>query len=197
MNHPHEDWLKQRLGAAEDTLSEAIKAYNQTQVDTAKDRTQYFEKLTIGCGAAIAALVSFLGATSDKHPLQPKWLLHYTLLALVLAMFAALWRNWRYQNYLLMMAKKVWGQSQYEEQQRRNEFFQVATVSGWQTGKRINLDEWNPQFQTMQAGLEKKLAKLARQEKLHLKEIAVAGNSCLVSIFLAMVALVVIAFKNF
>jgi hypothetical protein len=35
------------------------------------------------------------------------------------------------------------------------------------------LDEWNPQFQTMQAELEKELAKLARQEKLHLKEIAV------------------------
>jgi len=124
-------------------------------------------------------------------------LLHYTLLALVLAMFAALYRNWRYQNYLLMMAKTTWWESQREEQQRRNDFLQVAKVSGWQTGKRINLDEWNPKFQKLQADLEKELAKLRREEKHRLREFTVAGNVCLVAIGVAMMSLVVIAFMNF
>ena len=197
MNRPQEDWLKQRLWAAEDTLSKAVRAYNKTKVDTSKDRTQYFEKLTIGSGAAIAAVVSFLGATSDKHPLRPKWLLHYTLLALVLAMFSALYRNWRYQNYLLMMAKKAWLESQSEEHQRRNEFFQDATAYGWQTGKRIDIDEWNPKFEKSQAELERGLSKLAKEEKYRLREFTVAGNLCLLAISVAMVSLVVIAFMNF
>jgi hypothetical protein len=59
-----------------------VQSDNQIQVDSAKDRTPYFEKLTIGCGAAIAATVSFLGG-SDKHALHPTWVLRCSLVALV------------------------------------------------------------------------------------------------------------------
>lgn len=197
MNHPQEDWLKQRLGDAEDELSKAIRAYNKTQVDTSKDRTQYFEKLTIGCGAAIAALVSFLGATSDKHPLHPKWLLHYTLFALVVAIYAALHRNYRYQDYLLMTAKKAWWESEREEQQRRNDLNQEAHTYGWQISKQIKIDEWNVTFLKLQSELEKKLVKLQKVEKRRWREINAMENICIGTALFAMVALVVIAFKNF
>jgi hypothetical protein len=108
MNRPHEEWLKQRWQTAEERVQKTAGKFDQAQADAAKDRTQYFEKLTIGCGAAIAAFVSFLGATSDKHPLHPKWMLPSTVALLTFAMFAALYRNFRYQNYLISVFKKAY-----------------------------------------------------------------------------------------
>ena len=171
--------------------------FDQAQADAAKDRTQYFEKLTIGCGAAIAAFVSFLGATSDKHPLHPKWMLPSTVALLTFAMFAALYRNLRYQNYLIGVFKKAYLQAWRIEQQRKNDLYQTACIYDWHAAKQINIDEWNEEFRTSDPDREKAIQKLEKEEKLHLKEIAVAGNTCLVAGFVAMVALVVIAFKNF
>jgi hypothetical protein len=197
MNHPQEDWLNLRWKTAEERARKAAGKFNQVQADAAKDRTQYFEKLTIGCGAAIAAIVSFLGATSDKHPLHPKWMFPTTVAVLSFAMFAALYRNYRYQNYLINVFKKAYLQSGRIEQQCKNDLYQTAYTYDWHAAKQINIDEWNEEFRTSDPDLEKAIQKLEKEEKLHLKEIAVAGNTCLVSIFVAMVALVVIAFKNF
>src|ERR1700733_3746757 len=121
MNPPHEEWLKQRWQTAEERVRKAGAKFNQVQADAAKDRTQYFEKLTIGCGAAIAAIVSFLGATSDRHPLHPKWVLPTTVAVLSFAMFAALYRNYRYQNYLINVFKKAYLQACLQEQRCKND----------------------------------------------------------------------------
>lgn len=43
--------------------------FNKTQFEGATESTQFFEKLAIGSGAAITALVSFLGA--NHAPLTP------------------------------------------------------------------------------------------------------------------------------
>jgi len=64
-------------------------------LDGAKERTQFFEKLAIGAGATIAALVSFLGA-NNKRVLHPEWILRCALVALVVAMFGAMLRNYIY-----------------------------------------------------------------------------------------------------
>jgi hypothetical protein len=61
--------LKTLHDAANANLNEALKTANQTQIDIAKERTQFFEKLAIGSGATIAAMVSFFGAHSQR--LQP------------------------------------------------------------------------------------------------------------------------------
>jgi hypothetical protein len=197
MNRPHEEWLKQQWKTAEERVQEAVGKFDQVQADAAKDRTQYFEKLTIGCGAAIAAFVSFLGATSDKHPLHPKWMLPSTVALLTFAMFAALYRNFRYQNYLTDVFKKAYLQSELQEQRCKNDLYQAAHTYDWQAAKQINIDEWNPEFQTKDADLKKAIHKLEKEEKRRLTEIAIAGNTCLVSIGIAMVALVVMAFLNF
>jgi hypothetical protein len=179
-------------------LREAIHNYNQAQLDGAKDRTQYFEKLTIGSGAAIAAIVSFLGA-SDKRSLHPEWTLRCSLVALVLALFTALYRNWRYQNYVLAVKRRLWSEAGRDEQRCRNDLFLGASlpIFGWDTGKPINMDEWKAKFAKSDAEAESAIARCLKDEQHRFTEIRVAGNVCLGSICIAMAALVVLAFFNF
>ena len=110
--------------------------FNQLQVDSGKGRSQYFEKLTIGCGAAIAAIVSFLGG-SNKHALHPTWVLRCSLVALAVAMRAALYRNCRYQNYWMAFDKRAYTEALRDEERCRNDLFQVVPAHSWEDGKPI------------------------------------------------------------
>ena len=93
--------------------------------------------------------------------------------------------------------KKAYLKSGLQEQRCKNDLYQAAHTYDWHAAKQINIDEWNQEFQTSDADLEKAIQKLEKEEKHRLTEIAVAGNTCLVSIGIAMVALVVMAFLNF
>src|SRR5262245_55974215 len=71
----------------------------QASVDIVKDKTQYFEKIALACAGTIALTVSFIGSHSGR--LQPPWLLRSALIVLVLAMIAAMYRNWKFPFYIL------------------------------------------------------------------------------------------------
>jgi hypothetical protein len=62
---------------------------------------------------------------------------------------------------------------------------------------RSTWSKWNKQFPARDAEAERMVQKQLKEEKHRITEFTVAGNICLASICVAMVSLVVIAFKNF
>src|ERR1035438_1104565 len=101
--------------AAQD-FSKKAKQINEYQIVAASDRVSFFEKVAIGAGASIAAIVSFLGAKS--HPLEPRWVLRASLISLASVLFAALLRNFLYPFYLLA-ARNVEYSKAYREKEKR------------------------------------------------------------------------------
>ena len=55
----------------------------QASLDAAKEKMLFFEKITLGSGAIVTAVVSFVG--SQKQHLEPAWLLRSTLVIWALA----------------------------------------------------------------------------------------------------------------
>jgi hypothetical protein len=198
MSKDYEDIARLRLlwQHAEESLNEAAKNLNQSQLDGAKERTQYFEKLAIGSGAAIAAIVSFLGARAGK--LQPAWILRCSLIALVVAMISALYRNLRYPNYVLAVRNRLWIEASRYQQQCKNDVFQVdRSVVSWQSGGPIDIQAWTSGFKESDAELEIIVKDRVKQENRLLNEFKAAEYFCLSSICIAMVSLVWLALRNF
>jgi hypothetical protein len=86
--------LKVLFDEASAQYSEKASQFNAYQTDAASERTSFYDKIAIGAGAAIAAMVSFLGA--KPHTLEPRWMLRASLVTLGLTMFTALLRNFLY-----------------------------------------------------------------------------------------------------
>jgi hypothetical protein len=188
--------LRLLLQQADRSLNKAAKNLNKSQLDGAKERAQYFEKLAIGSGAAIAAIVSFLGTRAEK--LQPVWILRCSLVALVVAMVAALYRNLRYPNYLLAVRNRLWIEASRYQQQCKNDVFQAdRSVVSWQSGTPIDLVEWTAGFRKSDAGLEILVQDRTRRENRLLSEFKAAEYVCLSSICVAMLSLVWLALRNF
>jgi hypothetical protein len=103
--------LRRLLQSADQSVRDAEADYSETQLDLAKGKTQYFEKLAIGSGAAIAAIVSFLGVHAGK--LQPVRIMQCSIISLV----AALYRNFRYPYYVLAVKNLSWIHAKRYQQQ--------------------------------------------------------------------------------
>jgi hypothetical protein len=58
--------------------------------------------------------------------------------ALVVAMFAALYRNYRYQDYLMAFGTMAYTEALRDEQRCRNDLFQVVPAYSWEDGKPID-----------------------------------------------------------
>lgn len=69
-------------------------------LDIGKAKMQYFEKLALGCGAAILAMASYIGGKPGIH-LHPYWLPRAALVSLALGTCIALFRNWSFQAYTM------------------------------------------------------------------------------------------------
>ena len=111
-------------------LSVAASTLNSFQLDATVGRTAYFEKLTIGAGATIAAMVSFLG--TDHHRLNPEWLMRGSLICLVVVIFTALFRNYRYPFYMLTVRQIEYLQASRERASVSGIFLeqiQIHTIS--------------------------------------------------------------------
>ena len=198
MNLGFEDAARLRLllQQSEQGVDEAAIRLNQAQVDGAKERTQYFEKLAIGSGAAIAAIVSFLGTHTNS--LHPKWVLRSSLVSLVCALTAALYRNFRYPNYLLATYNRLWIEASRHQQQRKNDVVQAdRSIISLQSGTPIDLQEWIKEFKKSDSGLESLIKERAVRENCLLREFKVAEFFCIVSICVAMTSLVWLALSNF
>jgi len=165
------------------------------QVDSAKGRLDFFDRLTIGAGAAITALVSFLGAHSTK--LQPAWILRAALVSLVLTMLAALYRNFRYPNYVLLVHKISWmSAARYEQKCRFDCIRADPTAVSFQTGGNIGSDAIKDSEKSVEDVAQVIKEHNVKSERLR-KEWTCAQYLCMSFAALAMIFLVWLALANF
>jgi hypothetical protein len=194
----HEDFtrLKHRLEASYKAVEEAENDYSRTQLDSSKERTQFFEKLAIGSGAAIAAVVSFLGVHAER--LKPHWMLQSSLILLVIAMLASLYRNLRYPYYVLAVKNLSWIHAKFHQQQCKKELLRVAPEAvDWKTGEPIDPETWIAKANEADESLKPEIEKRDVRQKRLFQEVRIVENICLWSIALAMVSLVWLALRSF
>jgi hypothetical protein len=188
--------LRMLAEAADKQLRKSEADIEQSQIDSSQGRVEYFEKITIGAGATIAALVSFLG--SHSATLHPKWILRSSLICLGLTMLTALYRNFRYPNYVMQIRKISWIRcSRYQQRCRRDYLSEDTTAVSIQTGESIDtaktlkeLDESDVDVGQLLEENEKMGERLRKQWKY-------AENLCLTLAFLSMAFLIWLGLSNF
>lgn len=167
----------------------------QTSLDIAKRRTQYFEKLVIGSGATIAALVSFLGTHSTF--LQPRWILRCALISLVVVLVAALYRNLRYPAYILAIKHRVWMERQRDRLSIQIKSYDVGVPTLDSSNQVVDQTSAETEFKENDASLSSAIQKKTKSEKYCLVEWRAAECVCLAGIVVAMISLVWLALRNF
>lgn len=190
----------QRIGHLLESASKAkcsaAKDLNDEQVNSAAGRKEYFEKLALGSGAAIAAIVSFVGTHSGR--LQPPWLLRCSLVSLVVGVIAALYRNFRHPVYILEARRKLWLEASLTEQQCKREYFLVnPNTIDMHTGQRIDGVQWAQDAEASDVKAKELIDKLGIRVERLIREWQGAENVCLIAIGIAMVSLVWLAIINF
>jgi hypothetical protein len=188
--------LKRLLQSADQSVNDIEADNSKTQVDFAKERTQFFEKLAIGSGATIAAIVSFLGVHAGK--LQPEWIMRCSLISLVVAMVAALCRNFLYPFYVLAVNNVSWINAKLYQQQRKKECFRAEPeIRSWQSGEPIDAQLWIAEAEKAEADMKPIIQKRqARHERLW-RAVKISETVCIVAVSVAMISLVWLALRNF
>lgn len=188
--------LRRLMQSADQSVRDIDADNSKTKVELGKERTQYFEKLAIGSGATIAAIVSFLGVHPGK--LQPVWILQCSLISLLVAMVAALYRNFRYPYYILAVNNVSWINAKLYQQQRKKECFQVEpNAISWQTGEPIDAESWIVEAEKAETEMKPIIKQRERQHKRLWREVKVSETVCLVAVSAAMISLVWLALRNF
>ena len=166
----------------------------QVSIDIGKEKTQYFEKLTFGCGATVALIVSFVGAHTGK--LQPPFLLRSALVTLVLAMICGFYRNWKFPWYFFAH----WARRSLVAR-RDKELAKKAMIA---TGRAIGADEkpidpqsWFQGFSKTEAILLDDIGKAEKTEDSAFKWTRRAEYTMLILAGLGMIQLVILACLNF
>ena len=167
----------------------------KTSIRIAEERSAFFEKVALGCGATVAAVVSFLGAHSGR--LTPQYLLRASLVTLVLSMLAAMYRNWRYPSYVLANYQT----QQYEallkrERSRRDLFSAVPTVS-LQDGQPINAASFAQYVEELEGSFKESIANFKRSVGRINREVAWVGNLSLLLAAAGICQLIALAWINF
>jgi hypothetical protein len=172
--------VESSVANALEALRDAENVLDQAQVDDVKDRAKYFENLTIGSGAAIAAIVSYLGA----HTLYPKWILRSSLVSLVIVMLAALCRTWVSARFKVALKLHAYRSAQFEYQECKNTLSQLENPDGW-------LENLGPQLSEVHIGKQRR--------KVHrLRQLTKASELvCVIALGTAMISLVWLAIRNF
>ena len=184
------------LDGADKQLQKVDADREQSQIESAKGRVGFYDKLTIGSGATIGALVSFLGAHSTK--LQPTWILRGALIFLILTMAASLFRNYRYPNYVLQIHKiSAIRCCRYQQQCRLNCLKADPTALSIQTGLPIDLPKTLKEFEKSDKELETISAENEKVGERLRKQWTYAQSLSISFATLAMVFLVWLAIANF
>ncbi len=136
----------------------------QVSVEIGKEKTQYFEKIALACAGTIALVVSFVGSHAGR--LQPGWLLRSALIALVLAMIAAIYRNWKFPFYLLAHHARQNFVAKQEKERYRRDYILVVPSFALEDGKPIEVQKFLAQFAEDEKLLDKRIAECKKQETL-------------------------------
>jgi len=181
--------------AAQD-YSKKANQLNEHSIVAAKDRESFFEKVAIGAGASIAAIVSFLGAKA--HPLEPRWVLRASLISLASALFAALLRNYLYPFYLFAARQVQFSKAYREREKRKAQYVKAMPVNiNWDTGEQIDptkfLIEWGKDDKQSASAIET----LERRETRYFRGWKWSEVACLTAIVVSSLWLVLLVWWNF
>jgi hypothetical protein len=174
------------LDGALEILNENESDLRQRHLSADLGREKFFDRLALGSGAAITAIVSFLGAHSAG--LHPEWALRCSLIALALTMCAALYRNLLYPRYRLHASAHNWLVAL-----RRAERVEADSQIIKRGEDSVVYDDWRASLERDDPAI-KETAKRADILSFHflLAELISVLSACV-----AMVALVWLALRNF
>ena len=168
----------------------------QVSMDIGKEKTQYFEKLSLAAGGTIALVVSFVGSHAGR--LQPPWLLRSALVALVLAMFSGMYRNWKFPFYLLATAAREDTLAKQNRDKCGHDYCVRFPSAGIDSGgKPLDLEKYQRDFDADTKIYEGLLAKCKKQEDSAFKAVMVVEYATLFLLATGMGLLVALAWKNF
>ena len=135
----------------------------QVSLDIGKEKTQFFEKIALASGGTIALVVSFVGAHAGR--LQPPWLLRSALIALVLSMVGAVYRNWRFPFYLIAVYGRQYLDAEKEAMYRERDYVHATNALPVdETGKSWGPDEFNKRLSEDEKTFDKKIKECKKQE---------------------------------
>ena len=184
------------LTSASQWVQETGKDISQTQLNFSTERTQFFEKLAIGSGAAVAVIVSYLGV--HARGLSPSWMIHAALALLTVSMVSALYRNFRYPYYVLAIKDLNWINAKVHEQKCKKECFEAEpNAISMRTGEPINAKKWISEADAEEKKIEEAIHKKEKRHERLLREFTYAEVVCLVALSFATIALAWLAMQNF
>jgi hypothetical protein len=172
---------------------------NQRLVDVltevAKEKTQYFEKIALASGGTIALVVSFVGSHAGR--LQPVWLLRSALVVLVLAMIAAMYRNWKYPYYLTASYSKQHYIALRDQEKCRLDYLEAIRPNVIQEGGPIDINKTRAEFSKADKVFETKIAELEKEEKSVFNLVGWVERAALFLVVTGMGMLIALAWRNF
>src|SRR6266478_5001901 len=190
-----EQILRSRWDAAIKASNEMAEQAAKVRLDIGKDRVIYFEKIAIGAGAAVTLLVTFVG--SHTYKLQPRWLFRAALTSLVLAMVAAMFRNWRFPHYLFAVYRKEEFAAMRDREQARLDYAVTIRPHDMRTGGTVNAKKMTTEFNEVFDAFDGKIQESEKDEKSALGHLKLAEHLALYLVMAGMVALVALAWLNF
>jgi hypothetical protein len=190
---------QQRLRALVDSASKHATDVNlravQVTSEISKEKTQYFEKLALASGATIALLVSFVGAHSAR--LQPPWLLRSALIVLVLAMIAAMYRNWKYPYYLYAVYARQDSQAKQEQERCKRDYVVAFPTISMEAGEPIDVPGYLENFAKNEKILSKQISESRKIEDAAFNMVKYVEWLTLFLIVAGMALIVALAWRNF
>ena len=194
-DNPEVDRLKMRWESASQNASFRNKETAQATAEIAKEKTLYFEKLALGSGATIAALVSFLGAHASR--LQPAWLLRSALVTLACSMTCSMLRNWLYPFYIFSAKLVIEFKAKQDEGRRKKDFLEVVPAIASEDGHLIDMNTWLLQHEKEDAEYGDLISQQRRAEERYWNWTVRVENGALVLALLSGLLLVLLAWRNF
>lgn len=167
----------------------------KSSVSIATEMTQYFEKVALGSGATIAAMVSFIGVHSGK--LAPPYLLRSALVTLVVTMLTAMYRNWRYPRYVLVNYQEQQYSAKLNQERCKRDLFVAIPATSLQDGKPINPVEFAKYYEGIEKHLSSCIAKFQRIKTRLSTEVTWIGNFSLLCAVAGFAQLIALAWINF
>jgi len=194
-NSLEQERLKTRLESAAKHATDMNLRAVQVSIEIGKEKTQYFEKLALAAGGTIALVVSFVGAHSGR--LQPTWLLRSALITLVLAMIAAVYRNWKFPFYMLAVHSRQQYVAQLERERCRRDYIVAFPAVAMESGKMIDAQAYLKDFAEDERTLNNNISDTGKQETSAFKIVKIVDGVALFLMVTGMALLIALARKNF
>jgi hypothetical protein len=192
----HQQFLLKEFESARKHAADMNERAVQVSLDIGKEKTQYFEKIALASGGTIALVVSFVGAHAGR--LQPPWLLRSALIALVLSMVAAMYRNWRFPFYLLAVYGRQFVEAKQQKMYRERDYFTAfPTLGRNDDGTVVDLTAFTRQIAEDDVAFKAKIKECKDQEGSSFTVVKYVEHIALVLITAGMGMLVGLAWRNF